>query len=101
LHHLPIPAPSYLGDGGPANQGGLYFPYGIALNREGHLYIADTFDHRVRRVTCGGSVPCAGPAALPGCRSAAATPRAESSGRARTRVEQVDAGDQAATWHAC
>ena len=59
IHSLPVPVPSYLGDGGPAEQAGLYFPYGIALDTEGHLYIADTFDHRVRRVTCGGAVPCA------------------------------------------
>ena len=59
IHGLPVPAPSYLGDGGPAKQAGLYFPYGIALDTEGHLYIADTFDHRVRRVACGGAVPCA------------------------------------------
>jgi DNA-binding beta-propeller fold protein YncE len=64
IHNLPIPVPSYLGDGGPSVQAGLYFPYGIALDYDGHLYIADTFDHRVRRVTCGGSVPCAGPAAM-------------------------------------
>jgi sugar lactone lactonase YvrE len=63
LHSLPVPAPSYLADGGPASEGGLYFPYGIALSHDGHLYIADTFDHRVRRVTCGAGVPCAGPAA--------------------------------------
>jgi len=63
LHSLPVPVPSYLGDGGPATQGGLYFPYGIALAHDGHLYIADTYDHRVRRVTCGGGVGCAGPAA--------------------------------------
>ncbi len=59
IHALPVPVPSYLGDGGPAEQAGLYFPYAIALDAEGHLYIADTFDHRVRRVTCGGDVPCA------------------------------------------
>ena len=62
LHNLPVPVPSYLADGGPADQAGLYFPYGIALGQDGHLYIADTFDHRVRRVTCGADVPCAGPA---------------------------------------
>ena len=62
IHSLPVPAPSYLADGGPANQAGLYFPYAIALAHDGDLYIADTFDHRVRRVMCGGSVPCAGPA---------------------------------------
>ncbi len=63
IHNLPIPAPSYLRDGGPAQEAGFYFPYGIGLGYDGHLYIADTFDHRVRRVTCGGSIPCAGPAA--------------------------------------
>ena len=62
IHSLPVPAASYLGDGGPASQAGLYFPYAVALGFDEHLYIADTFDHRVRRVTCGGSVPCAGPA---------------------------------------
>ena len=62
LHNLPVPAPSYLADGGPATEAGLYFPYGIALGHDGHLYIADTFDHRVRRVTCGAAVPCTGPA---------------------------------------
>lgn len=62
LSSLIIPAPAYLGDGGPATQGGLYFPDGITIGHDGHLYIADTFDHRVRRVTCGDEVPCAGPA---------------------------------------
>ncbi len=62
LNSLIIPAPTYLGDGGPATQGGLYFPDGITIGQDGHLYIADTFDHRVRRVTCGDLVPCAGPA---------------------------------------
>jgi hypothetical protein len=61
---LIIPAPAYLGDGGPASQGGLYFPDGLTIGHDGHLYIADTYDHRVRRVTCGcgDEVPCAGPA---------------------------------------
>ncbi len=61
VNNLPVPIPSYLGDGGPADQAGLYVPYGVALDYEGHLYIADTFTHRIRRVTCGGNVPCVGP----------------------------------------
>jgi plastocyanin/sugar lactone lactonase YvrE len=65
LHHLPLPVPSYLNDGAPATQAGLYFPYAVALGLDGHLYIADTFDHRVRRVACGSEVPCAGSAAAP------------------------------------
>ena len=66
IHSLPVPAPSYLGDGGPSDEAGLYFPYSIALDPEGDLYIADTFDHRVRRIACGGAVPCAEPVASAG-----------------------------------
>lgn len=74
LHNLPVPAPTYLGDGGPASDAGLYFPYAIAIGRDGHLYIADTFDHRVRRVTCGGAIPCAGPAVTDAPRTAPPAP---------------------------
>lgn len=38
------------GDGGPAVQALLNFPTGVAVDRAGHLYIADTMNHRVRRV---------------------------------------------------
>jgi hypothetical protein len=62
LHTLPLPQPSYLGDGWPATEAGLYFPHAIAIGVDGDLYIGDTFDHRIRRVACGGSVPCVGPA---------------------------------------
>lgn len=92
VHSLPVPAPSYLADGGPASEAGLYFPYGIALGHNGHLYIADTFDHRVRRVTCGGDVPCAGPAALafaPEARQA--TPMARSSTETRGAILRLPA----------
>lgn len=60
VHNLPVPQPTYLNDGAEATEAGLYFPYAIALDEKGDLLIADTFDHRVRRVACGGSVPCAG-----------------------------------------
>ncbi len=42
----------YSGDGGPATQAGLYFPYGLALDSANppNLYISDSFDHRIRRV---------------------------------------------------
>jgi hypothetical protein len=48
------PGAVHLRDGGPAQEAGFYFPYGIGLCYDGYLHIADTFDHRVRRVTCGG-----------------------------------------------
>jgi len=38
------------GDGGPATGATLNFPSAVALDRKGNLYIADTMNHRVRRV---------------------------------------------------
>jgi len=40
----------YSGDGGPATQATFKFPSGIALDTVGSLYVADTWNHRVRRV---------------------------------------------------
>jgi len=40
----------FSGDGGPADQALLNFPTALAIDRAGHLYIADTLNHRVRRV---------------------------------------------------
>ena len=44
------PATRFNGDGGPAEQALLNFPTAVAVDRRGHLYIADTLNHRVRRV---------------------------------------------------
>lgn len=38
------------GDGGPATQARLNFPTAVAVDEEGTLFIADTMNHRVRRV---------------------------------------------------
>lgn len=38
------------GDGGPATDALLNFPTAVAADEDGHLYIADTMNHRVRRV---------------------------------------------------
>lgn len=38
------------GDGGPARRARLNFPSAVAVDRFGNLYIADTMNHRVRRV---------------------------------------------------
>jgi hypothetical protein len=40
----------YSGDGGPASAAQLNFPIGVALDAAGNLFIADTNNHRVRRV---------------------------------------------------
>lgn len=38
------------GDGGPATSAKLAWPYGIGFDADGHLYIADTYNDRIRRV---------------------------------------------------
>ena len=42
----------FSGEGGPATQAGLYFPYGVSVDSANppNLYITDSFDHRIRRV---------------------------------------------------
>ena len=44
------------GDGGPATQAALNGPAGVALDGQGNLYIADAYNHRVRRVDAGGTI---------------------------------------------
>ena len=43
----------FSGDGGPAIEARLNFPTAVAVDQQGHLYIADTMNHRVRRVDAG------------------------------------------------
>lgn len=43
-------AKRFSGDGGPADHALLNFPTAVVVDRDGHLYIADTLNHRVRRV---------------------------------------------------
>lgn len=40
----------FSGDGGPAVDAGINRPCGLAFDADGHMYIADTFNHRIRRV---------------------------------------------------
>jgi DNA-binding beta-propeller fold protein YncE len=43
-------APGSGGDGGPATKAGLYGPSGVAVDREGNLFISEAFSRRIRRV---------------------------------------------------
>lgn len=43
-------AATYGGDGGSALEGGLSYPFGIVAAPDGSLLVADTFNHRVRRL---------------------------------------------------
>jgi uncharacterized protein (TIGR03437 family) len=49
-------SPGYSGDGGVATAATLNQPEGVAVDAAGSLYIADTFNNRVREVASGGII---------------------------------------------
>jgi uncharacterized protein (TIGR03437 family) len=48
--------PGFSGDGGPATQAQLNAPQGLALDKAGNLYIADSKNNRVRIVSAAGII---------------------------------------------
>ena len=46
----------YSGDGGQATSAQLASPYGVTVDAGGNLFIADTWNHRIRRVTPSGTM---------------------------------------------
>jgi sugar lactone lactonase YvrE len=51
-----IGQPTNFGDGGPAVQAYIHLPGGLALDSSGDLFIADTGDNTVRKVTPDGNI---------------------------------------------
>src|SRR5258708_2791508 len=47
---------AFPGDGGPANKASLSDPFGVAVDSIGNLYIADTSNHRIRKVDTSGVI---------------------------------------------
>src|SRR5579872_4864121 len=45
-----------VGDNGPATSAQLRNAHGLALDRQGNLYIADTDNHRVRKISAAGVI---------------------------------------------
>ena len=56
---------SALGDGGPATNAYLNSPYGIAVDHEGNVFIADSYDYRIRKVTNVNNIPTFQPTLQP------------------------------------
>ena len=46
----------YSGDGGAATNASLYYPYGIAVDASGNLFIADYNNNRIRKVNPNGII---------------------------------------------
>lgn len=49
-------APGFSGDGGPATEAQLQRPMSVALDRLGNIYISDTGNNRIRKITSDGII---------------------------------------------
>jgi hypothetical protein len=56
---------SGLGDNGPATSAGLNYPFGVAVDSAGNIYIEDTLDKRIRKVSNGIITTIAGGGSIP------------------------------------
>ncbi|MBL7500464.1 protein kinase [Frankia sp. CNm7] len=54
------------GDGGPANEAMVSSPFSVACDRVGRVYIADSFNHKVRRINLDGTIETIAGTGFPG-----------------------------------
>ena len=52
-------SPGFFGDGGPAASASLYQPTGVAVDASGNVFIADSGNNRIRRVSASGIITTA------------------------------------------
>jgi uncharacterized protein (TIGR03437 family) len=57
---------NFSGDGGPSGQAQLDTPAGMAMDRSGNLYFADTANHRVRKIGTDGTITTVAGFGVPG-----------------------------------
>lgn len=50
------PPPQFSGDGGPATAADLDYPFGVAVDSHGALYVSDAMNNRVRKVSADGTI---------------------------------------------
>ena len=65
---------AFSGDSSAATAASLYYPFGVALDGSGNLYISDAYNHRIRKVNSAGIISTVagdGTAAFSGDSSAA------------------------------
>jgi uncharacterized protein (TIGR03437 family) len=90
----------FSGDGGPATAAQLNYPYTIALDGAGNLWIADTQNNRIRKVDRNGTITTAAEATSPHAIAADSSGTVyftEWSGKAVSRLSPGGAIDTVAT----
>ncbi|MPR35737.1 hypothetical protein GBK04_20875 [Cytophagaceae bacterium SJW1-29] len=48
--------PGFSGDGGPATSASLGSPYGVTADGTGNIYVADQYNHRIRKISSSGAI---------------------------------------------